>query len=118
MIQFRCPACGKRYMMGEEKVSQRLSCTCQQKLRVPRRSGGSAKYRSPADMLLEFLVYGLGGGLLGLLLGVLFVSQMLVFRGGWRVIVGLAVVGFLAGGLGGEAGINWVGRMIREREQR
>jgi hypothetical protein len=118
MIHFRCPACGKRYLVSEEKVGQRLTCPCQQKLRVPRQSGRSAKYRSPVDILVEFVSYGLGGALLGLLLGLLLVSRVWIVRGGWRVIAGLTVLGFLAGGLCGEAGVNWVGRMIRAREQK
>jgi hypothetical protein len=34
------------------------------------------------------------------------------------IMVAFAVIGFLLGTLGGERGINWLGRLIREREQR
>jgi hypothetical protein len=34
------------------------------------------------------------------------------------LVAGLTVVGFLAGTLGGERGVNWIGRMIRERENK
>ena len=47
------------------------------------------------------------------------VSRIPFFRvgGRWETVAGLVVVGFLAGFLGGERGVNWVGRMIRSREE-
>ena len=39
-------------------------------------------------------------------------------RYGWVMIVACTVLGFLAGLFGGEPGINWIGRMIRDREER
>jgi hypothetical protein len=70
------------------------------------------------DWLVEAVVYGGGGALLGLGLALLIASR-------WRsqtlvmiLVPGLTLAGFLAGALGGESGITWVGRMIRERESR
>lgn len=117
MLLFRCWYCNKRYAMPEERIGQRLVCTCQRRLRVPRRAGASSRDRTVVDWCVEFAVYGGGGALLGFLLGVVILSRVRVTRYGWLLIVGLTAAGFLAGGLGGERAINWIGRMIREREQ-
>ena len=47
------------------------------------------------------------------------VSRVPLFRltGRWELIAGLTAAGFLAGTFGGERGVNWVGRMIRSREE-
>jgi hypothetical protein len=118
MILFRCPSCGKRYARPEDQVGAKFTCTCREKLRVPKRSGESARHRSLGDWCIEFAVYGTGGGILGLLLGLLLIGRAHFVRYTWPLLVGLPLLGFLAGGLGGEAGINWIGRMIRNREQR
>jgi hypothetical protein len=118
VIQFRCSACGKRYARPEAQIGETFICTCKERLRVPKRSGASARCRTLGDLCIEFAVYGTGGGILGFLLGVVIVSHIFFVRGRWVLVVGLTVAGFLVGGLGGEAGINWIGRMIRDREQR
>jgi hypothetical protein len=118
VILFRCWYCGKRYARPEEQVGVKFVCTCKQRLRVPKRSGGNARWRTLGDVLIEFAVYGTGGGILGFLLGVVIVSRLYFVRQRWLLVVGLTLAGFLAGGFGGEAGVNWIGRMIREREQR
>ena len=117
MIQFRCSCCGKRYARPEAQIGVTFTCTCKERLRVPRRSGANARCRTLGDVFIEFAVYGTGGGILGFLLGVVIVSRMYFVRERWLLVVGLTLAGFLAGGVGGEAGVNWVGRMIREREQ-
>jgi hypothetical protein len=121
MIRFRCWYCGRRYAMPEKRVGENLVCGCERRLRVPRRNDGSSRARTLADWCVELTVYGGGGALLGFLLAVVILSRLrlvLPFRsgGGW-LIVGCTLAGFLAGGLGGERGVNWVGRLIREREQ-
>ena len=73
------------------------------------------------DWLVEAVVYGGGGAVLGFGLAVLILAQ-------WRFAgvseeemafsAGLTLMGFLIGLFGGERGINWVGRIIREREDR
>ena len=56
--------------------------------------------------------------MLGFGLGLLIVGQVGGrVRRAWLIIVGLTLAGFLIGGFGGERGINWIGRMIRDREQ-
>jgi hypothetical protein len=67
------------------------------------------------------VVYGGGGALLGFGLAVVILSQLhrlATPRGGWVLVPALTVAGFLAGLLGGERGVNWVGQMIRERHDR
>ncbi len=120
MIQFRCSSCGKRYGMAENRIGNLLTCTCGQHLKVPRSSGASAKYRTWGDLFIELLVYGVGGGLLGFGLGVLIASQIARAGGArlWPMIAGLTLAGFLIGGFGGERGIHFIGKMIRDREER
>jgi hypothetical protein len=118
VIQFRCPCCGKRYARPEAQVGVKFACTCKERLRVPKRSGASARCRTLGDLCIEFAVYGTGGGILGFLLGVVIVSRVYFVRSRWMLVVVLTLAGFLAGGFGGEAGVNWIGKMIRERERR
>lgn len=119
MILFRCWYCGKRCAIAETRIGERLTCSCKHLLKVPKKSGGRTKVLRPADLLVEALVYGGGGALLGLGLGFLIVSRLPFFRvgGRGRLIAALAIAGFLAGTFGGERGVNWVGRMIRSREE-
>jgi len=120
MIQFRCWFCSRRYKKPEQEIGKRFTCSCDRLLRVPKRSGGNCRCRTPTDWLVEALVYGGGGALLGLGLALVLLSRLSVF-GHWSaryLIPGLTVIGFLAGLLGGERGINFVGEMIRDRENR
>jgi hypothetical protein len=123
MITFRCWYCGRRFAVADDRIGERLSCTCKHMLKVPKRSGGRSKVHRPVDWLIESVVYGGGGAILGasLALLLLFQTPLFVAGGRWRVggvlIGGLAAAGFLLGVLGGERGINWVGRMIRSREE-
>jgi hypothetical protein len=68
---------------------------------------------------VEIVVYGGGGAVLGFGLAVLVLSQFRfggVLMGGMRFTAALTVIGFLFGTFGGERGINWIGQIIRERE--
>jgi hypothetical protein len=85
---------------------------------VPRRSGRSARYRTWTVVLIEMLVYGGGGALLLFLLGAMLVSQFGTgLRRTWFVPLGMGLIGFLIGAVGGERGINSIGQKIRDREQ-
>jgi hypothetical protein len=119
MIHFRCWYCNKSYAVSEERAGERMTCTCKQRLRVPRRSGQSSRARTLADWGIELLVYGGGGALLGFLLAVVILSRVVIIvRYSWVLVAGLTLLGFLAGVLGGERGVNWIGSLIRRREQR
>src|SRR5262249_26066119 len=119
MIQFRCWYCSRRYSKPEQQVGQRFRCSCERLLRVPKRSGGGCRVKTAVDWLVEALVYGGGGALLGFGLALVILSQVRGFattRSGLILVAGLALFGVLVGLLGGERGINWVGQLIRERE--
>jgi hypothetical protein len=121
MIQFRCWYCNKRYSVPEARIGQRLTCTCQRLLRVPRSSGGPCRVKTLTDWVVEGLVYGLGGGFVGMALAVLILSQSyrfgVVYRA-WVLVPALTLLGLLVGLLGGERGIGWLRRIIRDREDR
>jgi hypothetical protein len=75
--------------------------------------------KRPIDWLVETVAYGGGGALLGMGLGVLLTGEIIwLFRRPVYVISAFVVIGFLLGTFGGERGINWLGRLIRDREQR
>lgn len=119
MIRYRCWYCDRLYYTPAERVGSRVVCSCGHRLKVPRRSGRSPRVRSVLEWGIEILVYGGGGGLLGFGLGLLIASRTFwLFRRPADVIAIFTVVGFLFGTFGGESGVNWIGRQIREREQR
>src|SRR5580704_13978954 len=121
MIQFRCWYCNKRYTIPEQRIGEQFLCTCKQRLRVPRRSGGGCRVKTIVDWGVEAVVYGGGGALLGLGLALLILGQsrgLIGPRGGWPLLLALPTSGFLLGLFGGERGINWIGQMIRDREKR
>jgi hypothetical protein len=120
MIQFRCWYCNKRYTVPEQRVGQDIACTCKNLLRIPRSNGGNCRVKTPVDWLVEAVVYGGGGGVLGLGLALLILSRFRIlvpWEPAWMLLAVLTLVGFLAGTLGGERGVNWLGRIIRDREK-
>src|SRR5262245_51741031 len=121
MIHFRCWYCGRSLAVADERRGERRECTCGRRLRVPGRSGGSSRARTAVDWLIEVVVYGGGGALLGLGLGLVLVAAAPPYvLGLWRrvaILGALTLFGLLLGTFGGEAGVNWLGRLIREREQ-
>ena len=64
MINFRCWFCYRRYAKPAAEVGTRFVCGCRHALRVPRRSGGRSRVRTPLNVLVEVVVYGGGGGLI------------------------------------------------------
>ncbi len=124
MISFRCWYCNKAYRKPETQVGSTFNCSCAHALRVPRRNGGSCRVKTLTDRLVEAIVYGGAGAAFGFVLTAMLASQFLVVapfgtRGWLRLlfVAGGALGGFLLGLFGGEAGINWIGRKIREREK-
>ena len=117
MIDFRCWYCNKWYVKSDNQRGQRFSCSCKHVLKVPRWSGGRSRVKTPLDWVVEAVVYGGGGGLLGFGFGLLIASQLVLIRRTVTIIAASTTAGFLVGLFGGERGINWLGQMIREREQ-
>ena len=121
LIRFRCWYCNRKHSAGWDQVGVRRVCNCGERYRVPRRAGISGRDRTVLDWILEFVIYGFGGGLLGLLFGFMLFrySPWLIRRGvAGLIFVGvMALVGFLAGGLFGERGINWIGSHVRGLEE-
>jgi len=120
MIRFRCWYCGRTYLVADSRVGELITCSCSWRVRVPKVNDGNSRYRSPLDWLVEWVVYGGGGGLLGFLLAIVILSRV-PFLGrvaNRSLLIGCTLVGFLAGGFGGEAGVNWLGRIIGGWEKR
>lgn len=120
-IHYRCWYCNRGYAAEPARVGEVRACACGQRLRVPRRSGGSSRARTAVDWLVEGLVYGTGGAALGFGLAVGVAGQFLVVPvpGARRTLIaGLTVAGFLAGLFGGEPAVNWLGRTLRDRADR
>lgn len=116
MIQFRCWFCNRAYLKPAEAARSRFRCGCGRRVRVPRRSGGSSKARSPLDWLIESVVYGGAGALIGFVLAVAIFSRIPLLRRPLEVTIAATALGFLAGALFGERGINWLGQKLRDRE--
>jgi hypothetical protein len=119
MVEFRCWYCNRKHQMPQQRVGERFLCACDRPLRVPRYSGGRCRIRSLADWLVEAVAYGGGGALLGLGLALVLLSLLpryipIVDDWLWIPPVVLPLAGFLLGLLGGERGIGWIGRMIRD----
>ena len=120
MIRFRCWYCNRAYLVADARIGERLVCPCDWRIRVPKVNDSSSRHRSALDWLIEWVVYGGGGGLLGFLLALLLLSRV-PFLGrvaNRSLLFGCTLVGLLAGGLGGEAGVNWLGRIIRDWEKK
>jgi hypothetical protein len=115
MIAFRWWYCNRRHSRPEAEAGRRFACGCRHKLKVPHRSGGRCRVRTPLDWLVEVVVYGGGGGLIGFVTGLMVARFVYVGGVRWKLIAGLTVAGFLVGAVGGEPGINWLGRLVRER---
>ncbi|MBY0458739.1 MAG: hypothetical protein K2V38_15485 [Gemmataceae bacterium] len=116
MIAFRCWFCNRAYTRPEEKIGIRFACSCGRRLKVPRRSGKSSKAFALGDWLLESLIYGGAGALIGFGLSVLIFSRMFILRRPTEIIVALTLFGLAVGALFGERGINWIGQKLRDRE--
>jgi hypothetical protein len=119
MIKFRCWYCNKSYSVASERAGERMVCSCQSRLRIPYQSGGNCRHRSLGDWIIELVVYGGGGALLGFLFALVLLSKAYFLpglRSSWLLVLICTSFGFVAGTLLGEAGVNWVGRIIRDHE--
>src|SRR5436305_10403440 len=119
MISFRCWFCNKAYIVKDNRVGERIECSCGRRLRVPKRTGGNSRARTASDWLIEGLVYGGGGAFLGFGLALLLlvpVRGMALMAQFVVLVPALTVLGFLVGLFGGEPAINWIGRLIRDHQ--
>jgi hypothetical protein len=96
-------------------------CGCGERFVLTSPSARPEPARNPADRVVEFFVYGLGGAVLVLIpvavltsLTVWQVDASSLFTAVTAGIFGTAtVIGFLVGGLFGERGVNAIGRCLR-----
>jgi hypothetical protein len=116
VIQFRCWFCNRAYVKPDDQIGTRFECGCGRRAKVPKRSGGSSKVRSPLDWLIETLVYGGTGALVGFVLSIAIFARIPLVRRPLEVTIALTAFGLLAGALFGERGINWIGQKLRDRE--
>ena len=118
MLNVRCPICHRKFAKREDQIGQTFSCSCKELLKVPKRSGDARRVRSLAERSVEFAVYGAGGAVVGLVLAVVLFSRLRILPGDQYALLVWPIVGFVAGGVFGETGANFVGRLIRDREER
>lgn len=115
-IHFRCWYCNRKLSARSDRVGARRVCNCGSRYRVPSEEGIAPRDKTPLDWLLEFVIYGFGGGFFGFLIGSLILRC--TYWGIRPVPARLLLVavptaiGFLAGGLFGERGINWIGSLV------
>jgi hypothetical protein len=114
MIEFRCWYCNRRFAKSENRIGERFACNCKRMLRIPRRNGGNCRVKTLVDWLVEAIVYGGGGALLGFGFAVVCLNRAALHA--IPMIAALTIFGFLIGLFGGESGINWIGRLIRGSE--
>ncbi|MDY3557161.1 DUF1922 domain-containing protein [Gemmata sp. JC717] len=116
MISFRCWFCNRAFVKPDGQAGARFECGCGRRVKVPKRSGGTSRAFSLLDWLLEALIYGGAGALIGFGLSVAVLSRLPVFRRPGEVIAAATVLGLAAGTAFGERGINWLGQKLRDRE--
>ena len=116
MIAFRCWFCNRGFYKPADLIGQRFECGCGRRVKVPKRPNGSSKVRSLLDWLVESLVYGGAGALIGFVLSIAIFSRIPLVRRPTEVTVALTLFGLLVGVLFGERGINWIGQKLRDRE--
>jgi hypothetical protein len=116
MTEFRCWFCNRAFLKPVEQAGNRFRCGCGTRTKVPKRSGGSSKARSPIDWLLEALIYGGACALIGFGLSIAIFARIPLVRRPSEAVIAMTVFGLLVGALFGERGINWLGQKLRDRE--
>jgi len=116
MIQFRCWFCNRIYFKSAEQVGQRFRCSCRQRVRVPRRSGGSSKSLPLGEWLMEMLVYGGLCAVFAFVLSFTTLGRVPFLRRDYTPILFVTLLGLLAGAFLGERALNYLGQRLRDRE--
>jgi hypothetical protein len=73
------------------------------------------------DWLVEATVYGGAGAFLACGLALMFLTHLgglLRLEMTWILVPSFTLLGFLGGLFGGERTVNWIGRLIRQREDK
>jgi len=121
MIGFRCWYCSRLIRVEVAAAGEVRRCGCGSRFRVPAGDGGDSRYRTLTDRLVELVVYGGGGALLGFGLALLLLRFVFIAtRNFWlssQIMLACMLIGLLAGALLGEAGVTMVGGWIRTREK-
>lgn len=118
-IAFRCWYCNRPHEASKRAVGRQYDCSCERTIRVPAKSGGNCRVRTATDRLVEGLVYGAGGALLGLILGVGILAALKEAAAVlWPIPAALTLAGLFGGVFFGEAGVGWIGKTLRAGEDR
>jgi hypothetical protein len=121
MIEFRCWYCNRRRKEPKVRFGERITCGgCGYPLRVPRCTGGNCRIRTLTDLLVENLVYGGFGALMGMIPAYAWVIRM-PRRGGlnflyhsfdyWWVF---PLCGWVIGIAAGNGWTRWLARLFRK----
>lgn len=120
VVKFRCWKCHRKHQKSAEKIGQTFTCNCDYVLRVPKTDGGKCRVKTVTDHLVEAVVCGGGGALLGFCFAIFVLSRFRFFLRGESPLIGVLITTVacgLLGVLGGERAIDWIGDMIRDHEK-
>jgi hypothetical protein len=118
LIRFRCWKCRRKYAKAAAKIGTTFKCSCDYLVRVPKKDGGNCRVKTVTDYVVEAVLCGGGGALLGFLISLVLVGRFLRFvRGGFWLIPGMTIACGLIGFFGGERAIDYLGDMLRENEK-
>jgi hypothetical protein len=117
VINFRCWHCHRKYAKADAKIGTTFTCSCQSMLRVPKRDGGNCRVKTIADRVVEAVVCGGGGALLCFFFTFFVFGRWIVVFHSWTFTWVMTLAGGIAGFLGGERAIDWIGNMIRDQER-
>jgi hypothetical protein len=118
VIRFRCWYCNRKHIAERDRIGEQRTCNCGERYRVPRRSGVSDRDRSVVDFLLEFVLYGLAGGVMCAFVGFVIYARTRILPGVEGLVFLVAVpglVGFLIGGFFGERGVEAIRSYFADR---
>jgi predicted membrane protein len=114
IIKFDCLRCGKRYRSPSRDSGKSFTCSCGRSMIVPTWSTSSASSKTTTwDTFVSRIVYAVGGGFFGVILGFMFAQ----FTRGYSFFI-LPIAGLILGFSIGEPFINLVGQYLRKNESR